>query len=225
MDWIAAFVLGWIASFAASAVFSWGTRPSIEIRVEQDSVKNIGQRPGYPRHRFFHLLVENRQAPYPWRWFTQRDTAWACEVRLDFYYADRPTEKAISDMVIARWSSSPELIQPVVLPTNVSINGQPATRISAIPDLTKLPYGRRMDLHSGKPEALVLVVKMEGQQQSYVFSNESYWLGWENDRWRLDGGKYKVVAEIQSGRYRRKKIFCLANKGKRLDSVTVSPED
>ena len=224
MDWIWAFVLGWIASFSASAIYSWGKLPSIEIRTEPDSQMNIGQRTGYPRHRFLHLILENKEAPYPWRWFTQRDTAWACEVSLDFYFGHQPSEKAISNTVIARWASSPELLQPVVLPTNVSISGQPASHVSAIPDLTKLPYGRRMDLHSGKPEAVTLIVKLESQRQCYVFSNESYWLGWENESWRLKEGKYKIIAEIRSGRYKKSKTFYLINEGVKLDSVTISAE-
>ena len=123
-----AFVLGWIASFTASVVYAWGTRPSFDIRT--DSSEYIGQREGYPRHRFFQLSLENREAPYPLRWFAQRNTAWASEVRLDFYHADRPTEKAIADTIMARWSSGPELLQPAVFPTNVSISGQPASRLA-----------------------------------------------------------------------------------------------
>lgn len=223
MGWIWAFVLGWLASFTASAVYAWGMTPSLDIRTEPGTTKHIGRRDGHPEHRFLQLEVENKQAPLPWRWFTERNTAWACEVFLDFYHADRPSEKAIADTVIARWSSTPELIQPVILPTNVGINGQPAMRIGAIPDLTKLPYGRRMDLHSGTPEAIALVVKIEGQSQCYVFSNESYLLGWENKNWQLDAGKYRIVAEIRSGRSRKRKTFSLNNEGQQLDSVVVSP--
>lgn len=218
MSWIWAFVLGWIASFLASAFYGWGKRPVIEISTEPDPTPSIGQMPGHPKHRFFHLIVENKEAPFLWRRFTQRDTAWACEVSLSFYFADRPREKAIPDTVIARWSSAPELLQPVVLP-NVSVGGQAAR--STIPDLTKLPYGRRMDLHAGKPEPLDLVVKFEGQRQCYVFGNESYWLGWENEGWRLEGGEYSIVAEIRSGGYRKTRIFRLTNNGTQLDSVTV----
>ena len=218
MSVLVAFALGWIASFLASAMYSWGRRPSIDIIAEADPARNTGQRSGLAKHRFFHLLVQNKPAHYPWHWFTNRDTAWACEVRLEFYHADRPNEKAIPDTILARWSATPELLQPVML-----ADASGTSRYTTIPDLSKLPYGRRLDLHSGGSEPVALVVKMEGLEQCYAFSNESYWLGWENKQWQLGTGEYKVIAEARSGRYIKAKTFRLVNRGTKLDSVRVSP--
>jgi len=229
MSWECAFILGVLASFIASIIFQFffqlGIRPEIDIRTEDPQIKLSGQRTGQPKHRFIHLVIENKRAWVPWKFVTERQTAWNCEVSYEFFSALEPNKKLIQDKVIARWAAAIEPILPALDPHR-GINSQAVRQ--TIPDPSKLPFGRKYDLHGGTQENIDLIIKIEGQQECYVFSNESYLLGWKNQNWKLGIGEYLVKVQARSGQITKQKTFKIINEGTTLEDVfveTYSPTD
>jgi hypothetical protein len=110
--------------------------------------------------------------------------------------------------VMGRWSSSPELLQKIAIQTPKEVI------VIDIPDLTKLPYGRRLDLIPGRKEPICIAVKFDGEEECYIFSNESYLVApsphtrWRYPPWKLGKGIYYIVITIVSGNIQKKKKIC-----------------
>jgi hypothetical protein len=218
MEQVIAFILGWLASFSASVVYALGVRPNIDIHIEDDQQQLTATFPTGIKYRVIHLLVENKRADFLWRWYTERQTAWGCEVVLEVLFANDNTKRALPDKIIARWSSTSE--PTVTLFGGGSINGQPIPR--AVYDKSKLPYGRRFDLHGNMQEKIDLIIKNSGEQECYILSNESYQFPYlNNPKWKLDKGNYLVTVQAQSGRIKKQKTFKISNDGIKLEDVII----
>jgi hypothetical protein len=102
------FMLGILASGIAALVYEYGTRPLLQVLLD-DSPRAQGQKPGQAPHEFYHLKVRN----VPPRWpLLGRRPAWACKATIEVF--DHNGKRVIPDTIIARWPSQPEPLIPAV---------------------------------------------------------------------------------------------------------------
>lgn len=206
------FFLGLLASFTAIIFYEVGKKPWLEINI--GSIDD-GQKTNLSPYRFLHVSAMNKPVGRPWKYFTDRNIAHSCQAIIEVYNIDNPQQRAIKDIIYARWSGTPELVQTVAIPTP-----QGAATLY-VPDITKLPQGRRMDLLPGYKEGIDVALKFDGDPECYIFSNESYFHPqWKNPKWKLDPGKYRIRVKLFSGSLRKEKHFLLINEGtKRSDLI------
>jgi len=217
---IIGFIIGFIASLASVIIYERGKRPYLTIGLGS-TVDD--QKPGITPYRFTHIAVENKRVCWLLRRITDRSAAYACQALIEVYFQGT-RNRAIQQDIRARWSGTPELVQTVAIPT-------PAGTLTAhVPDVTKLPQGRRMDIFASYTEEFDISLKFEGDPDCYIFSNESYLVPnpaanrpWRNPNWRLNVGDYDIVVKVLSGSITKEEHFALENRGARREDMILRP--
>jgi hypothetical protein len=148
---IGGFLLGIFASGIAWLITERASRPLIDIVVDQNRAQ--GQSAGNPPHEFYHVRVRNVPAKWP---LPGRRPAWACTARIDVLRQDG--SRAIAGDVIARWTSQPEPLLPVIA------QGQ----LGNVLDPARLMQARRMDVHGHSEEPVSVATKFEGDPDCYI---------------------------------------------------------
>jgi hypothetical protein len=203
---IGGFLLGILASGIAWLVTEYAASPSLDIVVDQNRAR--GQSQGNPPHEFYHVRVRNVPARRP---LLGRRPAWACTARIDVFRQDG--SRAITGDVIARWTSQPEPLLPVVT------QGQ----VGNVLDPARLMQARRIDVHGHSEEPISIAVKFEGEPDCYIFTNESYLFSrWQNPAWRIPPGQYRLRVTVYYERGRAEKDFELSNEGPRREDVRLN---
>jgi hypothetical protein len=199
------FVLGFIASLGASVVLDQMTQPRLTISLVAGSAR--GQNPGWPAHAFFHALVSNQgedgSASPGLR------PAWSCSASIEVVAsADSPAIGPIP----ARWISHPE---PLLV---VSTGASP----TLIPDVARMISGRRVDVHPHDPQQLSLLVKFEGENDCFLFTNESYASErWSNPAWRLGLGEHRLRVAVAFELGGHAVEFLIENSGPRREDLRI----
>src|SRR5437773_263330 len=203
---IGGFLLGILASGIAWFITESATRPSLDIVVDQNRAH--GQSPGNPPHEFYHVRVRNVPATRP---LPGRRPAWACTASIDVFRQDG--SRVIAGDVIARWTSQPEPLLPVIA------QGQ----VGNVLDPARVMQARCMDVHGHSEEPISVAVKFEGEPDCYIFTNESYLFPrWQNPSWRIPPGQYRLRVTVYYERGRAEKDFELSNEGPRRDDVHLN---
>jgi hypothetical protein len=163
---IGGFLLGILASGIAWLITEYAAGPSLDIVLDQSRAQ--GQSPGNPPHEFYHVRVRNLPAKWP---LPGRRPAWACTAKIDIFQQDG--NRAVTGDIIARWTSQPEPLLPVVS------QGQ----VGNVLDPARLMQARRIDVHGHSGEPTSVAVKLAGEPDCYIFTNESYLFPrWQNPR-------------------------------------------
>jgi hypothetical protein len=72
-----------------------------------------------------------------------------------------------------------------------------------------------MDVHNHEDEALAVAVKLEGEDDCFLFTNESYLFPrWSNPEWRLGAGKHRLRVTVTYESGRAQMDFWLNNGGR-----------
>jgi hypothetical protein len=204
---IGGFLLGILASAIAWLITERASGPCLDIVVDQNRAQ--GQSSGNPPHEFYHVRVRNISAKWP---LPGRRPAWACTASVEVFQRDG--SRTITGDVIARWTSQPEPLLPVVT------QGQ----VGNVLDPARVMQARRVDVHGHSEEPISVAVKFEGEQDCYIFTNESYLFPrWQNPSWRIPPGRYRLRVTIYYERGRAEKEFELRNEGISRDDVHMSP--
>lgn len=204
---IGGFLLGILASGIAWLITEYAAGPSLDIVVDKN--REQGQSQGNPPYEFYHVRVRNMPAKWP---LPGRKPAWVCTASIDVFRLDG--SRAITGGIIARWTSHPEPLLPVVA------QGQ----VENVLDPARLIQARRMDVHGHSEEPVSVAVKFEGDPDCYIFTNESYLFPlWQNPSWRLSPGRYRLRVTVYYERGRVEKDFELSNVGPRRDDVRLNP--
>ena len=127
---IGGFLLGILASGIAWLITEYAAGPLLDIVADPNRAQ--GQSPGNPPHEFYHVRIRNLPARWP---LPARRPAWACTARIDVFRQDG--SRAITDGIVARWTSQPEPLLPVVS------QGQ----VGNVLDPARLAQARRADVH------------------------------------------------------------------------------
>ncbi|MCL0047862.1 hypothetical protein M1N20_00090 [Dehalococcoidia bacterium] len=216
------FIIGFLASLASVILYERGKRPSLGI--ELGSTRD-DQKQGITPYRFVHVAVENKPVWWPLKFITDRAVAYACQAMIGVHL-QTTKKRAIAQDILARWSGTPELVQTVAIPTAAG------AVMLQIPDITKLPQGRKTDIFPSYKEEIPIAIKFDGDPECYIFSNESYLVPnplphkpWRNPNWKLDVGTYDILVKVFSGSITKSKRFILENRGPRREDMVLKPAD
>lgn len=172
-------------------------RPRIEIRT----------RPWRPRDPvpWAFAVIDVRNAASP-RWipFLTRETAFGCEIAIQFFR----NSEAATEPIAARWSDRPEPIRYQIVDSGV-LGAPPGTavRIGVLaPDL--VPPSKTYDLPAGGRWQEVAVAVLR-DKEAYGWGADSYAYDWKNPNWKLDRGVYDVRLTIQWNGGSMEKRFAL----------------
>ncbi len=213
-DPIVTLVLGVILGAASSVAITVGldraARPNLILKAERTQAR--GELPGAGLRAFLHVVVENRREEPRDDLLPGLRPAWACSATLEVIA--QAGSGAISP-IPARWTSQPE---PLVY---LGGGGQ----LAVMPDVAKMLSGRRVDIHAHEPQKLSVVVKYEGEDACYLFTNESYAFlpKLTNDAWQLPIGRHRLRVTIAFERGYARRDFWVENLGSRLDDVRLVP--
>ena len=194
-----------VALFALFA--KWQEKPRLRVVLPKDN--HVMGQDAQSAWRFVHVAVENpRLNPIVAR-LTYRQAAQDTRLQLEYSASDGSLPKFGFD---GRWSGNPEPVQMRV------VNGQ----LQLVFDPWLVHTGRFKAIVSGAGwEAVALAVKVQGDDDCYGFTNESYQIDPSNDKdhwrlskYRLPKGTYRVTATAVSGEVRSKpEVFVLHNDG------------
>jgi hypothetical protein len=202
------FFLGIAASTIAALVFEYSVRPKLEVLID-DAARAQGHISGTPPHEFYHLRVRNLPGRYP---FPGRRPAWRVRATLEVFRLDG--SRAIAEAIQVRWTSHPEPLVPVVA------EGQPTNML----DPAKVIAAGNVDVHGHDDQQFALAVKFEGEEDCFLFNNQSYALPrWKNPTWRLPPGDYRLCVTVYYERGRLQRDFGLRNGGPSRDELALSP--
>jgi hypothetical protein len=205
---IGGFLLGIIASTIAWVISEHLARPVLDVVVDQGRAQ--GQVGENPPHQFYHVRVTNIPSRWP---VPGRRPAWACRAIIEVFRQDG--SRAINEDIVARWTSQPEPLVPVVS------QGQ----VGNVVDFARVMQGRTMDVHGHRDELIPVVIKYEGEADCYIFTNESYLYPprMQNPAWRLPLGRYRIRVTVHYAREPAVREFELRNEGTSRDSVCLVP--
>ena len=140
MDIFIGFLLGFLASLSVVAILELCKRPYLTIKAGSIADGQYGD--NWP-YRFVHVSVRNKRAYKLFSLVGDRSVAYSCQASIEVK-SMATGEKTIKGNIAARWSGTPELVQPY--------KESPESNIGYIPDITKLPMGRKMDIIPDKNE-------------------------------------------------------------------------
>ena len=151
------FFLGIIGSLAAALFYDRATRP--KLTVLPDTSRAQGQLPGQEPHEFYHVLV--RQVPALWP-FPGRRPAWDCKISLDVMNGSG-TSILSGGPVIVRWASQPEPLLPTLL------DSKPVNVI----DFARLVLARKANVHSHEDQPISIALKHDGSPDCFLFPTKA----------------------------------------------------
>lgn len=206
LDWanlLAGFFLGVGASAIVALAFEYASGPKLRI------TRDHGARARAGSIEYYHVVVRNPPTSWP---LPSRRPAWACRATLNV--CDSHGQSVTGSPVLARWSSQPEPI------TSFSVGAQ----VVMAADLAKMIAGRQVDVHCHFDERLVIAIKEEGDDDVFLFTNESYaHVGGRNPAWRLAKGEYRVSVSAYYEQGSEHSDFKLVNAGPRRSDVSIEP--
>lgn len=155
--------------------------------------------PNLPPYEFYHLKVGNLPHKCP---FLGRRPAWSCKANVEVFNSDGSL--AIQNPIPARWTSQPEPTLPSIA------DGKHVNLL----DVAKIIAGRKEDVHQHEDQQISIAIKFEGENECYIFSNESYaYAAWKNPAWRLETGTYRLRVTVFYERGNSRDDFELCNLG------------
>jgi hypothetical protein len=218
MDWIAlavAFFGAGVAIFVPIFV-EYSRRPILEIQRSDDL--NIDYR--QPEQRIVHIRVVNR-ALGGWRGkYLLRNSAAGCTVQITFISRSDGSRVSFP----GRWSGQPEPWAYVSLGT-VSVSGGAVTQVGRVPDDTKIPTTRVIDVSPGPAGQNVgIAIKTEGDAEAYGFASESYFAPMlSKPEWTLPHNEYDVEVVAEAGGIRSEVArFVLHNTGTTYTGLSLT---
>jgi len=166
-------------------LFLWHlTKPSIEISVAEDKAGE--------NSKYLHVKVTNKGRFL----FINRETAY--ETTGEITFTDIKTNQT-SKSYFPKWASKPNPIIPVVLPSNVSVNGRPTAHIRYQFDETKVRDSKIEDIYSGSSKLLDIAVKFPGESEFYAMTPENFAdTNFKPSDCKIIGEKFLVYVKIVS---------------------------
>jgi hypothetical protein len=201
------FALGIGASVAAAWLVEYGARPLVVV--SPPDVWGIRRQypdpqAGFLQAAFFHVSVRNIRrrlallGPRP---------AWSCQASLEVT-AESGSLRILP--IDGRWTAHPEPVAPATL-GNASV---------LLLDPGKILAGRTLDVHAHQPQELCVGLKFEGEDDCFIFNNESYHFPrWKNPAWRLPRGTYRLRVTVAYEVGKSTAEFRLRNEGTSRDDV------
>jgi hypothetical protein len=205
---IIGFIMGLITSGLIVIWYDKTTSPKLVVIVDSDGPAK-GQKSGEAPHAFYHLKVRNEGARWP---LYARRPAWSCKTTIEV--VDDKGRSLLPEPIIARWTSQPEPLLPVVDRGNVLNVLDPARFMAA----------RKIDVHCHEDQQFSVALKFQGNTDCHLFSNESYLhTNWQNPTWALSPGEHSLRITVYYESGRAIVYFQLRNPGTDLDQVALIP--
>jgi hypothetical protein len=197
-----------VVSVIAAIIFDNWTRPRLAVDIPEIP-RAQGQNSQGERYEFFHVRVRNQPLIWRKRW---RKPAWSCQATLEAVQDDG--KATLLGPIAARWTSLPEPLMTIG-------SGQELVRTV---DFARMLTDLRLDVHNHEDQILVVALKFEGQNDCFLFTNESYqYSQWSNPAWRLAGGRHRIRIALRYERGRETTDFWLENNGQSLNDVHLRP--
>jgi hypothetical protein len=156
------------------------------------------------KEKFVRVIVKNKKSLIG----ITRYPARGVHARISFL--TETNKKECEREMHGRWAN---LEKPFVyLPSEaIPQYGQIITKVGIYPELFR--YSEYVDIHAGDEEALEIAVKIENEEVSYGWCNESFLENHRHKRFQLNKGIHKVVVIIQWDAGVIKKEFILQDGG------------
>ena len=135
------------------------------------------------RTRYLHLTVTNspRRAP-----LVSRQTAVNSHGTILFL---DESGKRIGNVMPIRWDGAPEAIKPEVV----------GGKIVYLPDARLLRVSRFIDIPPDETESLAVAVRIQGDNEAFGWTSESYFHQWRHPDFRLPYGRYIAQVALTAG--------------------------
>ncbi len=196
-DLIIAFCVGALSSSAVALLYERSTQPDLDI-IPDYNERSQGKITGNPPHEFYHVVVINKPSS---RLVRIRRPAWSTSAMISV--RDEKGQLFIKD-ITARWTSQPEPHIPFLY----------QNQIVNIIDPARIVYSNRVDVHNHTNQHLPLILKYEGENECYVFSNGSYGYSmWKKPEWRIPAGNYSIEVRLNYDGGPKTFIIGLENNG------------
>ncbi len=164
------------------------------------------------RRGFYHVMIVNKNVESKGRRIFWRHPSYHTKIRMKFMDKKR---RGLFELN-GRWDGSPEPLAP----------GITGGRVVQLPNISLVPISETIEISPGRAgEGFCLVMKYEGEDECWGFSNWSYIRGW---RWglrdpntKLGIGKYIIDVHITASNAEKSFRFILKNRGRRFKDVSI----
>ncbi len=184
--------------------------PKLSAIIPEDD-PSVQPLPG-ARRGFYHVMIVNKNVEIKGRRIFWSHPSYHTRVTMKFM-----NEKGRKLFELnGRWDRGPEPLAP----------GIAGGRVVFLPDSSLVPISETIDISPGKGgDRFCVVMKYEGEEECWGFSNWSYIRGWQRG-WRdpdsrLGIGKYIVDVYITASNAERSFRFILENRGRKLEDVSI----
>ena len=164
------------------------------------------------RRGFYHVMIVNKNVELKGRRIFWSHPSYLTKIGMKFM--DKRRRRLFE--LNGRWDRAPEPLAP----------GIAGGRVVHLPDHSLVPISETIDISPGRGgEGFCLVMKYEGEDECWGFSNWSYLRGWQqglrDPQSKLGIGKYIIDVHITASNAERSFRFILENRGKRLEDVSI----
>jgi len=226
-------IIGALLAVGVSAVWVYFQKPKLEVRIAPSDDQDYDDDRSAKKARFLRLEVRNKPIHVKLRKWFSRDPAYHCAGALQFLHLESHRQ-VFSSPARIRWTGTPE-----PAPYRIRLEGAPILKEQLAPDSARgafrktalavgpsrglledrrvLTWPQRVDVHVGTPVRFDVAAKFDQDSECYVWTQETYRLGWRNSEWKLEEGLYEVVARIDTGGEPCVGRFLLVNTGRRAD--------
>lgn len=187
-------VFSFIGSMVAAAIFEAIKQPDItitegEIYDMPEILGPSGERVR-PNGRFLRARVANaKMRLWPRRVARSRYPAVSCRATISFYRVDQSHRPIV--VTNGRWIKLPE-----PLPMEISFGQQ----VGHLYDRRVFAQDPTVDIYSGRDEQLDLLVRLDDDEDSYGWTDHSYFFpGFRNPKSRIPPAEFLVKVEVDSG--------------------------
>lgn len=191
MDNILAFFISLIATFLGLIItflIAAQTRPEISISITPPHQLFPNDPMGRKAATWLKVEICN-EALSGWKrliaFFYDRSYAIGCKGWITFHYPD-DYRSVFSHPVALRWDDTPE-----PKPNTVQV----PEGIIAVPAYTPKVY----DIPTGECTTTAILYREDGDQNCFVWNNDSYLFGFKHPEWRLEKGRFIARVRVKTG--------------------------
>jgi len=202
-------LLGAVLAICTTIVIERTRQPMLELSIKAPVDNPYGDKMPARSARFLGVEISNQRLPSLFRWM-DRSPANQCRGEIGFHHLDG--QPVFDETMVARWTGTREPRHPeIYVPDPSGSNGY--KKYGTIFDVERLELVQSLDIHVGSPKAIDIAARFDEEDESYGWSNESYFSEkkWRPEKWRMGKQIYLVRVTIHSSGRAGEGLFRLVN--------------
>lgn len=192
-------LISFFASFIGVLLVLWierQRRPKLSMSIGGPNYLKENDVLGRPECKWLRVFIKNRDVPRFILWFYQGEPALSCQAKITFFHLDK--QKVFDREMEGRWAGSQEPKSESI----DTINGL-AYRL--------VVFQHTYDIPSGEGADLDIAIRLNGEEECYGWTDESYINNWKHPQWKLDRGRYIAKISIKTGGREFSDAFYIVN--------------